>query len=63
MAGRFPLFTDACVNGHLVDALIQHCGSCSEAYIDEATTKRIETIVERLERSGVQVAIQDYAVA
>ena len=23
MAGRFPLFTDACVNGHLVDALIQ----------------------------------------
>lgn len=39
------------------------CGSCSEAYIDEATTKRIETIVERLERSGVQVAIQDYAAA
>ena len=24
MAGRFPLFADACVNGHLVDALIQH---------------------------------------
>ena len=24
MAGRFPLLTDACVNGHLVDALIQH---------------------------------------
>lgn len=24
MAGRFPLFTDACVNGHLVEALIQH---------------------------------------
>jgi hypothetical protein len=24
VAGRFPLFTDACVNGHLVDALIQH---------------------------------------
>ena len=24
MAGRFPLFTDACVNGHLVDTLIQH---------------------------------------
>lgn len=24
MAGRFPLFADACVNGHLVGALIQH---------------------------------------
>ena len=23
MAGRFPLFTDACVNGHLVEALIR----------------------------------------
>ena len=39
------------------------CGSCSEAYFDEATTKRIEAIVERLERSGVQVAVQDYAAA
>lgn len=24
MPGRFPLFTDACVNGYLVEALIQH---------------------------------------
>jgi len=24
VAGRFPLFTDACVNGNLVDALIRH---------------------------------------
>lgn len=23
MAGRFPLFTDACVNGHLVEALVR----------------------------------------
>lgn len=39
------------------------CGSCSEAYFDEATTKRIEVIVERLERSGVQLVVQDYAAA
>lgn len=39
------------------------CGSCSEAYFDEATTKSIEAIVERLEQSGVKVAIQDYAAA
>ena len=39
------------------------CNSCSEAYFDEATTKRIEAIVERLEQSGVQVAGQDYAAA
>lgn len=39
------------------------CGSCSEAYLDEATTKRVEAIVDRLERSGVQVAVQDYAAA
>jgi hypothetical protein len=23
VAGRFPLFTDACVNGHLIDALLR----------------------------------------
>jgi YgiT-type zinc finger domain-containing protein len=39
------------------------CGSCSEAYFDEATTKGIEAMVERLEQSGVQVAVQDYAAA
>lgn len=39
------------------------CGSCSEAYVDEATTKRVEAIVERLEQSGVQVAVHDYAAA
>lgn len=39
------------------------CNSCSEAYFDEATTKKIEAIVERLERTGVQVAVQDYAAA
>jgi YgiT-type zinc finger domain-containing protein len=39
------------------------CGSCSEAYFDEPTTKRLEAIVERLERTGVQVAVQDYAAA
>lgn len=39
------------------------CGSCSEAYLDEATTKRIEAMVDRLERTGVQVAVQDYAAA
>jgi YgiT-type zinc finger domain-containing protein len=39
------------------------CGSCSEAYFDEATTKSIEAMVERLEHSGVQLAVQDYAAA
>jgi YgiT-type zinc finger domain-containing protein len=39
------------------------CGSCSEAYLDEATTKKIEAIVDRLERSGVQVAVQEFAAA
>jgi YgiT-type zinc finger domain-containing protein len=39
------------------------CGSCSEAYFDEATTRRIEAIVEGLERTGVQVAVQDYVAA
>jgi len=39
------------------------CGTCSEAYFDEVTTKRIEAIVEGLERSGVQVAVQEYAAA
>jgi YgiT-type zinc finger domain-containing protein len=39
------------------------CSSCSEAYFDEATTKRIEALVEQLERSRVQVAVRDYAAA
>ena len=39
------------------------CSSCGEAYFDEATTKRIEALVEQLEKSGVQVAVQDYAAA
>jgi YgiT-type zinc finger domain-containing protein len=39
------------------------CSSCGEAYFDEATTKRIEALVEQLEKSGVQVAVQEYAAA
>ena len=39
------------------------CGSCSEGYFDEATTKQLGVIVEGLERSGVQIAVQDYDAA
>jgi hypothetical protein len=39
------------------------CGQCDEAYFDEATTKRIEEIAERVENAGVQVAVQDYVAA
>jgi YgiT-type zinc finger domain-containing protein len=37
------------------------CSQCGEAYFDEATTRRIEEIAERIEHAGVQVAVQDYA--
>lgn len=37
------------------------CASCGEAYFDEATTARVEAVVEQLERTGIQVAVQDYA--
>ena len=39
------------------------CGQCGEAYFDEATTRRIEEIADRVQRAGVQVAVQDYAAA
>ncbi len=39
------------------------CGQCGEAYFDEATTKRIEEIAEKLRHAGVQVAVQEYAAA
>lgn len=37
------------------------CASCGEAYFDEATTARVEAVVKQLERTGIQVAVQDYA--
>jgi YgiT-type zinc finger domain-containing protein len=39
------------------------CGQCGEAYFDEATTRRIEEIAERVQSAGVQVAVQDYVAA
>ncbi|HEY5907523.1 MAG TPA: type II toxin-antitoxin system MqsA family antitoxin [Vicinamibacteria bacterium] len=39
------------------------CGQCGEAYLDEATTKRIEEIADRASNTGVQVAVQDYVAA
>jgi len=39
------------------------CDSCGEAYFDEATTRRIEELVDQLQHAGVQVAVQDYAAA
>jgi YgiT-type zinc finger domain-containing protein len=39
------------------------CSQCGEAYFDEATTRRIEEIADRVERAGVQVAVQDYVAA
>ena len=37
------------------------CGQCGEASFDEATTKRIEEIAEKVRRAGVQVAVHEYA--
>ena len=37
------------------------CGQCDEAYFDEATTRRIEEIAEKVRHAGVQVAVQEYA--
>ena len=39
------------------------CGNCGEAYFDEATTKRIEGIVESVRTAGVEMAVKDYAAA
>jgi YgiT-type zinc finger domain-containing protein len=39
------------------------CDQCGEAYFDEATTRRIEEIAERVQEAGVQVAVQDYVAA
>lgn len=39
------------------------CDSCGEAYFDEMTTARVETIVEQLRRSGVEVAVQEFVAA
>jgi YgiT-type zinc finger domain-containing protein len=39
------------------------CDSCGEAYFDQMTTSRIEGIVEQLERSGVEVVVQEFVAA
>jgi len=39
------------------------CDQCGEAYFDEATTRRIEDIAERVPNAGVRVAVQDYVAA
>lgn len=39
----------------------QVCSTCGEAYFDEATTQRIEGIVESIRTAGVEVAVKDYA--
>ncbi len=39
------------------------CGQCGEAYFDEATTKRVEALVEQAEHTGVHLAVQDYITA
>lgn len=39
------------------------CGSCGEGYFDEATTKRVEAIVARVELAGVELAVQEFAAA
>lgn len=36
------------------------CSQCGEAYFDEATTKRLEEIAERVYQTGAQVAVQEY---
>ena len=39
------------------------CDRCGEAYFDEATTARNESIVEQLERSGAEVVVQEFVAA
>ena len=39
------------------------CGSCGEAYFDQATTEHIEAMAARVEQAGVELAVQDYAAA
>jgi YgiT-type zinc finger domain-containing protein len=39
----------------------QVCDQCEEAYFDEGTTKKIETIADQAQRSGIHLAVQDYA--
>jgi hypothetical protein len=39
------------------------CDCCGEAYFDEDTTARIETIADQIENAGVQIAVRDYAAA
>lgn len=39
------------------------CGQCGEAYFDEATTQRIESIADLAARAGVQIAVQEYVAA
>jgi len=41
----------------------QVCDSCGEAYFDEATTARVEQIVDKLQHSGVEVAVQGFEAA
>jgi YgiT-type zinc finger domain-containing protein len=43
-----------------VPALV--CQQCGESYTDEATTRRLEAIVEKARRAGV-VVIQEYKAA
>jgi hypothetical protein len=39
------------------------CGNCGEAYFDEATSKRIEDLVESVRTAGVEVAVKNYVAA
>jgi len=38
------------------------CQQCGETYTDEATTRRLETIVDKARRAGI-VVIQEYQAA
>jgi YgiT-type zinc finger domain-containing protein len=39
------------------------CDTCGEGYVGEATTRRLESLVDQLQTSGVQIAVQQYAAA
>lgn len=41
----------------------QVCQNCGEAYLDEASTARLLTVVEEAVRAGVQVQVRDYVAA
>jgi YgiT-type zinc finger domain-containing protein len=39
------------------------CDTCGEGYVDEPTTQRVESVVDRLQAVGVQLVMQEFVAA